>query len=123
MSLFNENELREFLRSELRSAVKEVLGAKPATPGEYLSVREAARIASVTGQTIRIWIHCGRLRGHKAGRVHRVRRDELEALLANPPTVDPDRELTPEEMAERDLREYDAQQCRKGASTRRATKA
>ena len=52
-----------------------------------------------------------------------MRRDELEALLANPPTVDPDRELTPEEMAERDLREYDAQQCRKGASTRRATKA
>jgi len=123
MSLFNENELREFLRSELRSAVKEVLGEKPATPGEYLSVTDAAKIASVTGQSIRSWIHSGRLRGYKAGRVHRVRRDELESLLANPPSVEPDSELTPEEMAERDLREYDAQQCRKGASTRRVTKA
>lgn len=48
---------------------------------EYLSTSAAARVASVSPGTLRRWIKEGRIAGQKAGRVVRIRRADLEALL------------------------------------------
>ena len=66
MSLFNESEFREIIRDEVRMAIRE-LGKKPATAGEFVSVADAAQIASVATQTIRVWVREGRLTGYHAG--------------------------------------------------------
>ena len=51
------------------------------TRDEYLSTRNAANLAQVATGTIRRWIREGRIEGHKAGRVVRVKRAEIETLL------------------------------------------
>jgi excisionase family DNA binding protein len=103
MSLFDESALRDIIRDELRTVIRQELGKKPAAGGDYLSVAEAAQIAAVSPQTIRAWIHARKLTQFNAGRVIRVRRPELEALMASPagPPVSPDRELSPEEEGRR----------------------
>ena len=55
--------------------------AAPQTHDEYLSTRNAANLAQVATGTIRRWIREGRIEGHKAGRVVRVKRAEIETLL------------------------------------------
>lgn len=99
MSLFDESALRELLRDELRTVIRQELGNKPATAGDYLSVAEAARIAAVQGQTIRAWIRGGKLREYKAGRVLRVRKLELEAFLANGSARSTPADLSPEQLS------------------------
>ncbi len=78
--------LREVLREEIRAALRELLPAATAQvttpPSAYLSTAEAADLARVRPETVRAWITAGRLRGHRAGREWRIRRDELEALMA-----------------------------------------
>lgn len=67
-----------------------------AAPLEYASAEEAAAIAGVQPQTVRRWIGRGLLRGHHAGRLLRVRVDELRTFLATHgarPTDPPDDEL------------------------------
>jgi excisionase family DNA binding protein len=48
----------------------------------YLTLREAAAIANTPAETIRYWIHLGRLRGFKPGRSLLVRDDDLEEYIA-----------------------------------------
>lgn len=108
MSLFNETELRELIRDEIRSTIRQELGKKPATAGEFVSVADAAQIASVTTQTIRVWVREGRLNGYHAGRVLRVRRSELEAFLANGPSPGTPAGMSPEELADRRFRQRQA---------------
>ena len=49
---------------------------------EALVTTDAATVASVNEGTIRRWVRAGKLRGYRAGRVLRVRRDELDRMLA-----------------------------------------
>jgi len=58
----------EIIRDEVRAAIRQELGKKPAAAGEFVSAAEAAQIASVASQTIRVWTKTGKLRGHDAGR-------------------------------------------------------
>ena len=108
MSLFNESALREIIRDEVRTAIRQELGKKPATAGEFVRVAEAAQIAAVSTQTIRVWVRAGRLTEYKAGRVLRVRRSELEAFLATDPTPNASARLSPEDLADRRFRERQA---------------
>jgi excisionase family DNA binding protein len=82
------------VREELARAIADVR-----TPEEYLTTRAAAHFAGVAMGTIRRWVREGRLPEHRAGRVVRVRRADLERLLA-----DGRRKVvtaTPEELARR----------------------
>lgn len=84
------------LEDLLRRVVREELGAEaPAKQGEtYLSVARAGEIAEVTPGTIRSWMKAGKLETHRAGRELRVKRSDLERLLASPAT-----DATPEALA------------------------
>jgi excisionase family DNA binding protein len=75
-----EHQLRELVREVVREELARVRG-EPATSGEYLSTGAAAQIAGVHPGTIRRWIREGRLAEHRAGRVVRVLRSELEQLM------------------------------------------
>jgi len=83
-----------------RGVVREELDKRVPMP-ELLTTRAAATVAGVAQGTIRRWIREGRLVGHRAGRVVRVQRSELDRLLNGPPS--PDAELTPEQRARRDF--------------------
>ncbi len=95
-----EAELRELVRRIVREEVGPLL-ADAARVDEFLSTRAAARFADVATGTIRRWIREGRLVGHRAGRVVRVRRADLESLLREGRRKTP--ELTPEQRALRDF--------------------
>lgn len=91
------------VREAVRLEVREALAAmQPASAGDYLSVKEAATLAGVSPDSIRSWIQTGKLPRHNAGRVLRVRRDELEQFLAGPPTdpTTPAVQLSPDDAAE-----------------------
>lgn len=92
--------IREIVRDEVRRAMAAM--ERPASD-EFMSTGAAAAFASVAGGTIRRWIREGKLAGHKAGRVVRVKRADLERLLGEGARPDEDREHTPEEMARRDF--------------------
>lgn len=96
MALINEGELLDLITAAVRKAVRDELdaaGDKDPRSREYLDVATAAAMASVSGQTVRGWVRQGRLTRYSTGRSLRVRRDELEALLAAGPdrsrAVDP----------------------------------
>jgi excisionase family DNA binding protein len=92
-----EDDVRAIVREETRAAVHEALEAygrervtaPPAGTAvsavddgeEYLSTQRAAVIAGVAAVTIRRWVERGQLREHRAGRLLRIRKDELLALL------------------------------------------
>jgi excisionase family DNA binding protein len=96
--------LRAAWREEMDAAVARAL-AKATHPAEYMSVGEAADLARVTAGCIRRWIREGKLAEHRAGRVLRVARADVEALLAGGRRRrgQDDEDLTPEQMARRDL--------------------
>lgn len=106
MSLLDEHALRELVEDATRRVVREELSREPGRD-RYLPVAEAAEIAGVAPDTIRSWIGQGRLGRYNAGREIRVRRSELDAFLASPTNGEKAsaRELTPEEEAERFVRE------------------
>lgn len=54
----------------------------PPLSTRYLTTAEAASTAQVAPKTIRRWTREGRLRAHWAGRLLRIRLDELESFLA-----------------------------------------
>jgi excisionase family DNA binding protein len=110
MSLFNEAELRDLIRGEIRTAIRDELGKAPLATGEFVSVAEAGRIAAVSPQAIRGWIRAGRLPGYNAGRVLRVRRAELEAFLVGAAPTAEQPEASPEELADRHFRRRQAGQ-------------
>lgn len=93
-----EGGLRELIADVVRAEVRKAL-ADLRAPDEHLTVRAAAAVASVAPGTIRRWLREGRLRGEGAGRLLRVRRSVLEAMLVE------DRHVvdTPESLAGRDF--------------------
>jgi excisionase family DNA binding protein len=93
-----EELIREIVRDELRKAL--ATAPSPAAV-EYLTTNVAAALACVAAGTIRRWIREGRLEDHRAGRVVRVRREDLETLLRDGGREHD--EITPEELARRDF--------------------
>jgi excisionase family DNA binding protein len=85
-----EELFRAIVRDELRPFVDmihglvERLGRAAAGGEEFLSVSEAATVAHVGKSTIRGWIREGRLRAGRAGRLPRIRRTDLTALITAP---------------------------------------
>lgn len=49
---------------------------------EFLTVEEMADELKLHPQTIRMWIRTGRLPAKKLGRIYRLRRDDVDAVLA-----------------------------------------
>jgi excisionase family DNA binding protein len=79
---------------ELRNLLRELVadpGRRDSSGGlavpRYLNPIEAARMAGVQVQTIQRWVRAGKLRGHSAGRVLRIRQDDLQAFLARGPST------------------------------------
>ena len=101
MSLLDEGAFRALVADEIRRALREervhLLGLE-----EFLPVAAAARVASVSPDTIRVWIRQGRLSSRWAGRERRVLRSELMACLTRSPGP-PRVEASPEEEARRFL--------------------
>jgi excisionase family DNA binding protein len=78
--------VREVVREEIRIALRELSADSPKPAGQtsdYLSIADACEVAKIHPATLRGWIREGRLRGHRAGRHHRVRRSELESFLGS----------------------------------------
>jgi excisionase family DNA binding protein len=48
----------------------------------YISPKRAAELTGMAEWTIRDWIRKGKLEAFKAGRLWRIKRDELDAMLA-----------------------------------------
>ncbi len=82
------DEVMALLRAELPAALRAALGpSSPRSPEAapttvYVTAPRAAEIAGVRPATIRSWVVSGELRGHHAGRLLRIRLDELDAYLA-----------------------------------------
>ena len=75
-----ESGLRELIAELVRDEVRRALGDAP-KHDEFLSTPAAAQVADVAQGTIRRWVREGRLEAHRAGRVVRVRRADLERVL------------------------------------------
>jgi excisionase family DNA binding protein len=100
--ILDELALRELIEEVLRTVVREELRAiapRPGQPDEFLSVVAAARLAGVAPTTVRAWVNQGRLQRYKAGRVLRVRRSDLELLLASTVGNDDSRDMSAEARA------------------------
>ena len=82
--------VREELPPILRQELAPVVRAEAAPPPQedartYLTAKAAAEIVGVHPTAIRRWVWRGVLPGYRAGRLMRVRLDELKAFLARPP--------------------------------------
>jgi excisionase family DNA binding protein len=64
----------------VRQAVREELDRREG--GATLSTEDAASIAKRDPKTIRRWLASGELPSTKRGRVHRIRREDLDRFLA-----------------------------------------
>jgi excisionase family DNA binding protein len=100
--ILDEIALRALIEEVVRTVVREELRAvapRPGQPDEFLSVVAAARLVGVAPTTVRTWVSQGRLQRYQAGRVLRVRRSELEVLLASAPADDASRDISAEARA------------------------
>jgi excisionase family DNA binding protein len=80
-----EDTVRRVIREELAVALRssgDLLPATPTPPAAYLTIAEAARVTALHDNTIRKWIKEGSLQTQRAGRVHRIKREHLEARIA-----------------------------------------
>lgn len=86
MPVLDDTALRRLIRDELCEVLREELiamgGGPPPPTSNYLSPKQAAALAGTSVSTIHSWRRQGRLKTYRAGRLVRVRRDELEALMA-----------------------------------------
>jgi excisionase family DNA binding protein len=100
--VIDSDELRAIVRDELGRFGKQLggTGRRLRPIGDLLSTTEAALLAGLQPATIRSWVAAGRLRRHRAGRVLRVSRVELEELLTREPG-EADSVRTPEQEADR----------------------
>lgn len=80
--------VREVVRDEVRAALDEMRVPARNSGDSYLSVAKAAAFADVAPGTLRRWIRSGRLPVHRAGRVYRIGRGELETFLATGRSAD-----------------------------------
>ncbi|HEX7842292.1 MAG TPA: helix-turn-helix domain-containing protein [Kofleriaceae bacterium] len=94
--------IAELVRVEVDARVRAAL-ADVTRPDEYLSTSTAGKLAQVAPGTVRRWIREGKLIGHRAGRVVRVRRSELEQLLRDGAQCRMDDNESPEALALRDF--------------------
>ena len=53
---------------------------------EILLVSQVATEFAVTEQTVRAWLHSGKLKGHRVGKAYRIRRSDVTAMLDAAPT-------------------------------------
>jgi len=67
---------------------------------EYLTVKEIAELLKLNQQTLRNWIDAGSLPAVRIGRRVRVRRADLDRILAQSATVAPDPQASPVAPAE-----------------------
>ncbi len=76
--------VREVVREEFRAHGVGAQTAKPPATTDapaFLSTKQAAQIAGVHVATIRDWVQRGLLHDHRAGRLLRVERAELIAMM------------------------------------------
>src|SRR5262249_54016026 len=77
--------VREAMAGESRQIADPRSPVAGANPTEYLTADRAAEIAGVQPATIRDWVARAKLPGHRAGRLLRVRLDELQRFLTRAP--------------------------------------
>lgn len=89
--------LREVLREEIRTVLREEMNARPSPPtaepaGDYLSMKQVLKMTGFSEPTIAKWAKEGHFKKHGRGRAVRYRRTEVEHFLASRPTpsVEPD---------------------------------
>lgn len=90
----------DMLRALVRDVVREEL-ERTCVDSEWLSLVDAAKLASVHPETVARWIRENRLPSGRAGRVHRVRRADLQRFLAGPRRRQRAAEVSPEELADK----------------------
>ena len=93
-SIFGEallGEFRQIIREELQAVIK--LTSRPGPTDKpkrinkpYLSVKEAAKMATLAPSTIRLYIRKGKLKAHKVGRRVLIAKADLESFLRMNPT-------------------------------------
>jgi excisionase family DNA binding protein len=75
--------VRDAISRELRNTPStSTVTAAPIAATEYVSAARAAEIAGVRPATMREWASRGRLPSHRAGRLMRIRTDDLHRFLA-----------------------------------------
>lgn len=90
----------DILRDAIAAIVREeVAKLAPRQVDDYLTVNAAAEFASVATGTVRRWVREGLIAEHRAGRSLRVKRADLERLLAAPASARKSRDESPEALA------------------------
>jgi len=74
--------IRQAVREEVHTLLKETHGTTKATSKPYLSVKEAAEMASLAPSTVRLYIRKGKLKALKVGRRVVIEKAELERFLS-----------------------------------------
>lgn len=74
--------VRDAITREMRQTVKATSQSTLVTSAEYVSADRAAEIAGVRSATVRQWVSGGKLPGHRAGRLLRIRTDDLHRFLS-----------------------------------------
>jgi excisionase family DNA binding protein len=96
-SIFSEAVLtgiRQIVREELRAVINTTslphsYDQPRRTNKPYLSVKEAAKMATLAPSTIRLYIRKGKLKAHKVGRRMVIKKGDLEIFLTLNPTEVP----------------------------------
>jgi excisionase family DNA binding protein len=83
--------IRQIIREELQAVIKPTSLPRPYDKPRrinkpYLSVKEAAKIASLGPSTVRLYIRKGKLKAHKVGRRVIIEKADLESFLRMNPT-------------------------------------
>lgn len=81
--VMRSNEALKAQVASMAEELRELRQNKPpaAAPGDWIKLADAAPIAEVDRETLRLWIHQGRLMARKVGHVWRVNRASLNALI------------------------------------------
>jgi excisionase family DNA binding protein len=84
--------IRQVIREELQAVIKPTSLPRPYDKPKrinkpYLTVKEAAKMATLAPSTIRLYIRKGELKAHKAGRRVLIARTDLEDFLHTQPCV------------------------------------
>jgi excisionase family DNA binding protein len=83
-----ETTLRDVLREDIRQIVRQELqqllavANQPSHTDEYVSAKRAAELLGVSEQSVRRWIGSGELSVHRAGRLLRLRLQDVRDYLA-----------------------------------------
>jgi excisionase family DNA binding protein len=93
-SIFGEallSAFRQVIREELLAVIKPTYRPRPTDQPRrinkpYLSVKEAAKMATLAPSTIRLYIRKGKLKAHKVGRRVLIAKTDLESFLRMNPT-------------------------------------